>query len=592
MSAVRLARAATGARAIVKFDGCYHGHADAPARRRRLRASPRSAFRTRRVSPLPPSPTRSWRRSTISRPWRRSSRRAATSIAAILVEPVAGNMGVVPPEPGYLEGLRAIADRAGALLVFDEVMTGWRVHPAARRALYGVRPDLTMPGQGDRRRPAGGGLRRPRGADGADGAGRSGVSGGHALRQSARDGGRPRHARRARPPRRVGRGRAVGGARGGDVEHCRRGGGRRGAGAAGGHDADARSSPTPRCGATPRPKRRTARRTPRSSTRCWMRASTSRRPRSRRRSPPPRTVRPSSPRSTRGCPGVRMVAVAVIGGGIAGLTAAYRLTPRGDSVSSTRRAAGWGASILTERATAILAERGPQLAGEPTTRDEVAPRGTRAGERQHRGGSAPARKRYVVRAGRLVPLPMSPPRSCSHPGFCSSAAKLAVFGEPWWPSATAHGGEHRRTSCARRFGGEVLDYAADPFVGGDLRGRPGALSVRNAMPQLYALERSHGSMLQGARGGRRARGQTEDQAGEEPPAPLVSFRRGDGEIPEALARGLRATGSDSGAGDPDPAGGQGMDRRRGVRRGELYDGVVLTVSGARTDGSDRGYPGG
>ena len=68
-------------------------------------------------------------------------------IAAVLVEPVAGNMGVVPPAFGFLEGLRAITRRAGALLVFDEVMTGWRVHPVGAQVLYGVQPDLTILGK-------------------------------------------------------------------------------------------------------------------------------------------------------------------------------------------------------------------------------------------------------------------------------------------------------------------------------------------------------------------------------------------------------------------------------------------------------------
>jgi glutamate-1-semialdehyde 2,1-aminomutase len=68
-------------------------------------------------------------------------------IAAVLVEPVAGNMGVVPPVPGFLEGLRALSRRDGALLVFDEVMTGWRVHPEGAQVLYGVEPDLTCLGK-------------------------------------------------------------------------------------------------------------------------------------------------------------------------------------------------------------------------------------------------------------------------------------------------------------------------------------------------------------------------------------------------------------------------------------------------------------
>jgi glutamate-1-semialdehyde 2,1-aminomutase len=73
--------------------------------------------------------------------------RHAGAIAAVIVEPVAGNMGVVPPRPGFLEGLRDITDRFGALLIFDEVMTGFRVHPRGAQALYGVTPDLTTLGK-------------------------------------------------------------------------------------------------------------------------------------------------------------------------------------------------------------------------------------------------------------------------------------------------------------------------------------------------------------------------------------------------------------------------------------------------------------
>ncbi len=116
---------------------------------------------------------------------RRCSRRAGRDIAAVLVEPVAGNMGVVPPAPGFLEGLRALTRRAGALLVFDEVMTGWRVHPVGAQVLYGIAPDLTILGKvvgGGLPAAAYGGAAR---ADGADRARRAGVPGRDPLRQPA-----------------------------------------------------------------------------------------------------------------------------------------------------------------------------------------------------------------------------------------------------------------------------------------------------------------------------------------------------------------------------------------------------------------------
>ena len=146
MSALRLARAATGRRGIVKFEGCYHGHADP------LLAGAGSGVATLGLPDSPGVPPAAVA-DTVLVPFNALDQvldlfaRRGEDVAAVIVEPVAGNMGVVPPVAGFLEGLREVTSRYGALLVFDEVMTGWRVHPRGAQALYGVTPDLTCLGK-------------------------------------------------------------------------------------------------------------------------------------------------------------------------------------------------------------------------------------------------------------------------------------------------------------------------------------------------------------------------------------------------------------------------------------------------------------
>ena len=146
MSAIRLARGVTGRDRIVKFEGCYHGHADS------LLVKAGSGAMTFGVPDSLGVPA-DLARQTISLPYNDSDAvRAAfqsigKEIACLIVEPVAGNMGVVPPKHGFLEALREITAAHGSLLIFDEVMTGFRLGRGGAQAMYRIRPDLTCLGK-------------------------------------------------------------------------------------------------------------------------------------------------------------------------------------------------------------------------------------------------------------------------------------------------------------------------------------------------------------------------------------------------------------------------------------------------------------
>jgi glutamate-1-semialdehyde 2,1-aminomutase len=146
MSAIRLARAYTGRNYIIKFEGCYHGHADA------LLVKAGSGVATLGIpgSAGVPAETVQF---TLALPYNdpaaveEAFKKLKGQIACVIVEPVVGNMGCVPPKPGYLEFLREITKREGAVLIFDEVMTGFRVSYGGAQKLYNIKPDLTTLGK-------------------------------------------------------------------------------------------------------------------------------------------------------------------------------------------------------------------------------------------------------------------------------------------------------------------------------------------------------------------------------------------------------------------------------------------------------------
>ena len=146
MSAVRLARGATGRDLVIKFDGCYHGHADT------LLVAAGSGVATLGI-PGSPGVPEDVARHTLSLPYndvnaiKQVMDEKGSQVACVIIEPVAGNMGLVPPQPGFLQTLRELTEKNGTLLIFDEVMTGFRVAYGGAQTLYGITPDLTCFGK-------------------------------------------------------------------------------------------------------------------------------------------------------------------------------------------------------------------------------------------------------------------------------------------------------------------------------------------------------------------------------------------------------------------------------------------------------------
>ena len=191
MSAIRLARGATGRDLVIKFDGCYHGHADT------LLVAAGSGVATLGIPDSPGVPE-DVARHTLSLPYndvaafKQVMDEKGAQVACVIIEPVAGNMGLVPPQPGFLQTLRELTEKNGTILIFDEVMTGFRVAYGGAQTLYGITPDLTCFGK-----VIGGGLpvglRRQKRCHVPGCPTRQGLSGRNPLGQSACHGGGNRH---------------------------------------------------------------------------------------------------------------------------------------------------------------------------------------------------------------------------------------------------------------------------------------------------------------------------------------------------------------------------------------------------------------
>ncbi|HEX2636022.1 MAG TPA: protoporphyrinogen oxidase [Gemmatimonadales bacterium] len=284
-----------------------------------------------------------------------------------------------------------------------------------------------------------------------------------------------------------------------------------------------------------------------------------------------------------------MGAVAVVGGGIAGLTAAYRLKQRGTRVVVYEAGDRVGGSIRTERRDGYIAELGPNALASPSPplRALIAELGL---EPSLLPASPAAKNRYVIRKGKLLPLPLSP-QALLTTRLLSNGAKLAVFGEPLVEAGESPVEESVATFVRRRFNQEVLDYVANPFVGGIYAGDPEQLSVRLALPKLYALERTHGSVIKAFGSMMRARKRDAAAGAAAVAGGLMSFRSGLSELPEALGRALHSEIRLRAPVTQLRAGPRGWTVGAAFQQSELYDGVVWAAPAHRVDELDLDFPG-
>jgi oxygen-dependent protoporphyrinogen oxidase len=283
-----------------------------------------------------------------------------------------------------------------------------------------------------------------------------------------------------------------------------------------------------------------------------------------------------------------MASVAVVGGGLTGLTAAYCLKQRGSRVVIYEAADRVGGAVRSERRNGYLVELGPSSMSPPPP--EVAALLSELGLDSSRVTAATAaRNRYIVRRGRLVRLPLTPPELLTS-RLLSNSAKLAIFGEPLIETGDSPVDESVAAFVRRRFNQEVVDYVANPFVAGTFAGDPEQLSVRHAMPQLHALERAHGSVMKAYV--RMMKARRESREGSAGPVGLMSFRDGLQEIVDALGREvisevrLRAPVTQL------RAGPKGWTVGAAFQTPELYDAVLYAAPAHALDEIDLAFPGG
>jgi oxygen-dependent protoporphyrinogen oxidase len=282
-----------------------------------------------------------------------------------------------------------------------------------------------------------------------------------------------------------------------------------------------------------------------------------------------------------------MASIAIVGAGITGLTAAYRLKQRGSRVVLYEASDRIGGVIKSERRNGYLAELGPNsLAPTPGVATLLAELGL---ESRRVAALSEADARYIVRRGRLVRVPMSPPELLTSRLF-SNAAKLAIFGEPLVETSDSPVDESVAAFIRRRFNQEVVDYLANPLVAGTFAGDPEQLSVRHALPQLQALERTQGSLVKAfvhMMRRRRANGQRQGSAGS-----IMTFRDGLQELPDALGRELSAEVRLKSPVTQLRQSPRGWTVGAAFQTPELYDAVIYAAPAYGLDEIDLDLPGG